>query len=71
MTENQNTEPAVKEDKKDFIRRWSIVGIGVGLATVVIAKAFADDNKTNEEELTVDLEVEYDPATEEVTVEEV
>lgn len=71
MTEEQKTEPTVTEDKKDFVRRWGIVGLGVALATVVIAKAFSEDDDADEEETTVDVEVEYDPVTEEVTVEEV
>lgn len=69
MTENSNEETTVNEDKKDYARRWGIVGLGVALTTVLVAKAFSSDD-TIEVEETVDVEVDYDPATEEVTIEE-
>ncbi len=63
MTEEQNNETTVNDDKKDYARRWGIVGLGVAVATLAVAKAFSSDESETVEE-TVEVEVEYDPATE-------
>lgn len=67
MTEETTTNST--ETKKDLARRWSIVGLGAAVATVIVAMGFSD-NDSEDEEVDTDSTGEDETPEAEVITEE-